>query len=140
MTANKTTPNHISPDEFIASITNDRRREDATEVLRMMKEETGAEPVMWGTSIVGFGVYHYKYASGREGDWMTIGLSPRSAALTLYGLIFYEEGRDKLEALGNCTSGKGCIYIKDLSKVNKDVLRQMIHTSFKEKNGRFLQG
>lgn len=95
---------------------------------------------MWGPSIIGFGTYYYESArTGRGGEWMTVGFSPRSNALTLYGLIHYNEGRESLEALGNVTTGKGCIYVKDLSKIDQDVLKNMIESSFTQKNGKSLK-
>lgn len=140
MKDNKTKPEQTSPEDFLNSVTNSRRKADALEILKIMREITKVKPVMWGSSIVGFGSYHYESArTGRGGEWMTIGFSPRAAALTLYGLIHYNEGRESLEALGEVTTGKGCIYVKDLSRLDREVLKSMIKYSFEQKNGKFLK-
>ena len=140
MKDNKTKPEQTSPEDFLDSITNSRRKGDALEILKIIREITKAKPVMWGSSIVGFGSYHYESArTGRGGEWMTIGFSPRATALTLYGLIHYDEGRESLKALGDITTGKGCIYVKDLSNLNHDVLKSMIKSSYEQKNGKFLK-
>lgn len=140
MKENKTKPEKTSPKDFLNGVTNARRKADGLEMLKLMRDITKEKPVMWGPSIVGFGSYHYESArTGRGGEWMTIGFSPRAAALTLYGLIHYEEGRESLEALGDVTTGKGCIYVKDLSKLNREVLEEMITSSFEAKNGKSLK-
>lgn len=140
MIDNKTKPEQTSPEDFLNSVTNTRRKADALEILKIMQEITKVKPVMWGSSIVGFGSYHYESArTGRGGVWMTIGFSPRANALTLYGLIHYKEGRESLEALGEVTTGKGCIYVKDLSKIELAVLTNMIKSSYEQKNGNFLK-
>src|SRR5438128_422584 len=124
MKDNKTIPEQTSPEDFLNKVSNTRRKADGLEMLKIMQAITKAKPVMWGSSIVGFGSYHYESArTGRGGKWMTIGFSPRASALTLYGLIHYDEGRESLEALGEVTTGKGCIYVKDLSKLDHDVLK-----------------
>lgn len=140
MKANKTKPEKTSPEDYLQSITNARRKADGLEMLKIMTEITKEKPVMWGSSIVGFGTYHYEsLKTGRNGDWMTIGFSPRTVALTLYGLIYYDEGRESLKDLGEVTTGKGCIYVKDLSKLNQEVLKKMIKTSYQQKNGKSLK-
>lgn len=140
MKENKTKPEQNSAHDFLDKVDNARRRADGLAMLQLMQDVTKTEPVMWGASIVGFGSYHYESArTGRGGEWMTIGFSPRAAALTLYGLIHYDDGRDSLKALGDVTTGKGCIYVKDLSKVDHNVLKEMIKTSFEQKNGKFLK-
>ena len=140
MKDNKTKPEQTSPEDFLNKVSNARRKADGLEMLKIMQTITKAKPVMWGSSIVGFGSYHYESArTGRGGEWMTIGFSPRAAALTLYGLIHYDEGREALEALGDVTTGKGCIYIKNLSKIDHDVLKKMIQSSYEQKNGKFLK-
>jgi hypothetical protein len=140
MKENKTKPEQGSPKEFLHAVTNARRKADGIAMLKLMQDLTKAKPVMWGPSIVGFGSYHYESArTGRGGEWMTIGFSPRAAALTLYGLIHYDEGLEALERLGDVTTGKGCIYVKDLSKLDQDVLKEMIKSSFEQKNGKYLK-
>lgn len=140
MKENKTKPEQRSPYDFLDTVTNVRRRADSLQMLKLMQDITDTTPIMWGSSIVGFGLYHYESTkTGRGGEWMTIGFSPRATALTLYGLIHYDEGRESLEALGDITTGKGCIYVKDLSKLNHAVLEKMIRSSYQQKNGKFLK-
>lgn len=125
----KTKPTDDNVEAFLAAIDNDARRQDCVTVMALMKEITGAEPKMWGPSIVGFGTYHYKYASGREGDWFLTGFSPRKQNLTLYimaGFVNYEEWLGKL---GKHTTGKSCLYIKKLVDIDLTVLRQLIQLS-----------
>jgi hypothetical protein len=140
MAENKTKPERTSPHEFLNKIDNARRKADGLEMLKLMRDITKEQPVMWGPSIVGFGSYHYESSrTGRGGEWMTVGFSPRASALTIYGLIHYDNGRELLKELGDVTSGKGCIYVKDLSKLNQEVLKKMIRSSFEQKNGKFLK-
>ena len=96
-----------------------------------MAEETGEPPRMWGASIVGFGSYHYAYASGREGDWMALGFSPRKANLTLYLMDGFGGYGELLDRLGKHSTGKSCLYIKRLSDVDVDVLREMVRRSYR---------
>jgi hypothetical protein len=119
------TPNSDAVLGFINEISDPGRRSDSLRLLEMMREVSGEEPALWG-SIVGFGVHHYKYATGREGDTVKIGFSPRKGALTLYGVIFYEKNTELLESLGKHEAGKGCLYIKRLEDVDTDVLRRML--------------
>lgn len=133
MSENKTKPTEESVEAFIHNIESPKRRSDSVAMLQIMREVTGAEPVMWG-NIVGFGKNHYKYESGREGDIMAVGFAPRKAALTLYGVLYYEQNVDRIADLGGVTTGKGCIYIKDLSAVNEPVLRELIAASYKLNN------
>ena len=126
----KTIPTNDSVDAYIASIEDIPRRNDCITLLDIMQEITHEPPVLWGSSIVGFGTLHYKYASGREGDTVIVGFSARKQALVLYGVIFYEQNLDKLEQLGTCTAGKGCLYIKRLSDINIDILRDMIKIAY----------
>jgi hypothetical protein len=129
MSENKTVPTDKSVEEFLKSVENDKRREDGLKILEMMKDITGEEPVMWGSSIVGFGDYHYKYASGREGDWFKVGFSPRKRNLTLYLMCDVKELRDSLEKLGKHKIGKGCLYINRLEDVDIGVLREIVEKS-----------
>lgn len=133
MTENKTKPTDVSVDEFIDTAAEPRRSE-ARRVVAIMREVTGVEPVMWGPSMIGFGSYHYKYESGREGDMLKVGFSPRKAALVLYGLVYYDEheqDNDKLlEKLGPHTRGKGCVYVKKLADIDESILRTMIRNAY----------
>jgi hypothetical protein len=125
----KTTPNQKSVTNFLNSVENNKRRADGLEVLKMIKDVTGLEPQMWGDSIVGFGSYHYKYASGREGEWMLIGFSPRKQNLTLYIMDGFNEYVNLLEKLGKHKIGKSCLYINKLEDVDQDVLKQLVKRS-----------
>ena len=118
--------------EFIMKVENDRRREDSLRLLDIFREVTGEEPKMWGESIVGYGTYHYKYASGQEGDWMRTGFSPRKQALTLYVMYGLLSGEELLAGLGKYKAGKGCLYINKLDDVNLEVLKKLIKGSFEK--------
>jgi hypothetical protein len=120
----KTKPTPASAAEFIAAVEDPKRRADAEAACALMAEATGEPPVMWGPSIVGFGAYHYRYASGHEGDAPLVGFSPRKANLVFY--LYCDEGREDLLArLGKHKSGKGCVYVNRLSDVDPAVLKQM---------------
>ena len=123
---NKTTVNDASVVAFLSAVKDDQKREDSFKILEMMERLSGYPPKMWGTSIVGFGEYHYKYESGREGDMCRIGFSPRAQNLTLYMITGYSEKGDELSRLGKHKLGKSCLYIKRLSDVDEDVLEEMI--------------
>lgn len=126
MSENITKPTDLNPDEFIASLASERRRADGARLLEIMREVTGEEAVMWGPTMIGFGMFHYRYASGREGDTMKVGFSPRSTAISLYGLQGHARSVELLAVLGAHTLGKGCVYVKKLSDVNETVLRELI--------------
>ncbi|TFG66138.1 MAG: DUF1801 domain-containing protein [Gemmatimonadales bacterium] len=129
MAENKTKPTGASVDEFLASVENDRRRSDALVVCKLMKDLTGKKPVMWGPTMVGFGTYHYKYESGREGDWFVAGFAPRKANLVLYIMSGFKGHAALLAALGKHKTGGCCLYINKLEDVDMDVLRELIHRS-----------
>ncbi len=125
---NKTQPTNDSVDAFLASIENEARQEDCRELIEMMNEESGSSPVMWG-NIVGFGNYHYKYASGREGDYLRTGFANRKNALTLYIMAGFDTYPDLMAKLGKFKTGKSCLYIKALADVDTDVLRRLVKES-----------
>ena len=125
----KTKKNDASVEGFLTGVENERRREDSFVVLEMMKRITGEEPTMWGSSIVGFGSYHFRYASGREGDWPRIGFSPRKQSLTLYVMPGFSNYDDLLSRLGKHRTGKSCLYVNKLADVDMDVLEQLIRSS-----------
>ena len=129
MTGPKTCPTDADVSAFLQSVPDERRREDAKAVCRVMQEVTGEEPVLWGTSIVGFGSARLQYASGRELDWPLVGFSPRKAATTVYLMDGFEERGDLLARLGPHSIGKSCLYLKRLSEVDLDVLRELIAES-----------
>ena len=122
----KTKPTVSSVDAFIDAVDDEHRRADCRAVARLMAEITDAEGVMWGSSIVGFGSYHYRYASGREGDFFEAGFSPRKRALTIYVMVGFAEYEDLLARLGKHSTGKSCLYVKRLADVDLDVLREML--------------
>lgn len=128
--ANKTQRNDGDVDAFLASVEHDGRREDAQDVTALMQRVTGAEPEMWGTSIVGFGEYHYEYASGRQGEMPRVGLSPRKQALTVYLMDGFEHHTERLERLGPHSIGKACLYIKNLGDVDTGVLAELVRSSW----------
>jgi hypothetical protein len=117
-------------EKYLSSIENPERREDITELVKLIARISMEEPKMWG-SIIGFGVVHYKYASGHEGDTMIIGLASRKQAITLYGLVYYDKNHEHLSDLGQHSVGKGCLYIKRLSDIDIPVLEKMIEQAWK---------
>jgi len=129
----KTKKTTASVPAFLASIADERRRKECKTIARIMKEATGAAPKMWGTSIVGFGSYHYKYASGREGDWFLTGFSPRKQNLTLYIMDGFRNREKLLGRLGKYKTGKSCLYINKLEDVDVDVLREIVERSVEHK-------
>jgi len=127
--ANKTQPTGQAVESFLAAIPDAARREDARVVDALMRDATGCAPRMWGSSIVGYGSYRYRYASGREGDWMITGFSPRKAALVLYIMPGFARFDALMAKLGRYTTGKSCLYVKRLDQVDLDVLRELVVAS-----------
>ena len=131
-------PTKASVQTFVNGLDDERRRREATALISLMKKVTGEKPVMWGPSIIGFGSYHYKYASGREGDAPRAGFSPRSAALTVYCVPgFAAQRTDLLSRLGPHKTGVCCLYIRRLDTVDMDVLRAIVEHSFEQVNTRY---
>ena len=131
----KTKPTNQSVESFIATIADEQMREDCTALVKLMKGVTGKPPQMWGTSIIGFGTYRYKYASGREGDWMTTGFSPRKQNLTIYIMTGFADQQILLKKLGKCKTASSCLYIKRLADIDTKVLEQMVAKSIKRLPG-----
>ena len=129
MAENKTKATTKSVPEFLEQIEDPKKRSDCVTIALMMERLTGSQPKMWGDSIVGFGDYHYKYASGREGDWFLAGFSPRKQNLTIYIMGYLEFYSELLEGLGKFKHGKGCLYIKKLEDIDMKVLETLISTS-----------
>jgi hypothetical protein len=125
----KTQENDASVDDYLNSVEDDKKREASFKVKELMEDVTGEEARMWGESIVGFGHYKYKYASGREGEWMITGFAPRKRNLTLYIMSGFEEYDDLLDKLGEHSTGKSCLYINKLEDINMDVLRELVNKS-----------
>ena len=126
---NKTTETTNSVTDFLNSVADETKRADSFQLVQLMKEQTGFEAKMWGPAIVGFGSYHYKYASGREGDAPLVGFSPRAKELSLYLAQDFTEKEKLLKDLGKHRTGAGCIYVKKLQDINIDVLGKMINNS-----------
>lgn len=129
MADNKTKPARLSVTAFMKSIADPDKRRDAKRVSAMMRKATGSRARMWGSNIVGFGEYHYKYASGREGDFMITGFSPRKQALTLYVMPGFEPFAPLMKNLGKYKTGKSCLYIRRLSDVDETLLEKLIVAS-----------
>ncbi|MCM3904728.1 MAG: DUF1801 domain-containing protein [Pyrinomonadaceae bacterium] len=127
----KTKPTKESVSGFLKKISDKSRREDCLKVLEIMKDATGEEPEMWGSSIVGFGRYRYKYASGTKGEWMITGFSPRKNDLTLYIMRGFDGVSDLMARLGKHKTGKSCLYIKKLADVDLGVLTKIVEKSVK---------
>jgi hypothetical protein len=130
MAENKTKPTDQSVDEFLSRVPEERKRVDSFAILQLMKKVTRIEPRMWGDSIIGFGSYHYKYASGREGDMPLVGFSPRKQNLVLYIMKGFEEYDQLLGELGKHKTGVACLYINKLSDINLPVLEQLVTASY----------
>ena len=128
---NKTQPTKASVTKFLNGIEHETRRADGKRLLAMFKEITGEKPVMWGESIVGFGQYHYKYDSGREGDFLMTGFSPRKSNLSLYVMDGFKERDALLKKLGKHKTGAACLYINKLADIDEKVLTTMIEKSYR---------
>ena len=125
----KTQKNDASVTEFLNAVEHPKRRADSFALLELMREITGQEPAMWGTSIVGFGAYTYKYVSGREGEWPLTGFSPRKRNLTLYIMPGFERYEALLAELGKFKTGKSCLYVNKLEDVDLDTLKELVRQS-----------
>lgn len=125
----KTQPTEQDVQQFLDAIEDPQRRSDSLAMDRIMREVSGEPPQMWGPSIVGYGRYHYRYDSGREGDWMATGFSPRKNALTLYIMSGFSRYEELMNELGKYSTGKSCLYVKKLEDVDLAVLKQLIAQS-----------
>lgn len=125
----KTKASNASVSAFLQSVDGEQKRRDARDILALMKEVTGKRPRMWGTSIVGFGSYHYKYQSGREGDWPVTGFSPRKQNLAVYIMPGFSRYSSLMNRLGKYKTGKSCLYLRRLGDVDQKVLRQLVTRS-----------
>lgn len=129
MAENKTQPTEQSVAQFLHTVENKQKRDDCFQLVELMEEVVGEPATMWGSSIVGFGSYHYKYASGREGDFMLTGFAPRKTALTLYIMAGFERYDELMTKLGKYKTGKSCLYVKKLDDIDMDVLRELVKQS-----------
>ncbi|MCB0487105.1 MAG: DUF1801 domain-containing protein [Cyclobacteriaceae bacterium] len=127
----KTKKNADSVEGFLSKVKDKQRKEDCLKVLELMKKATGEKPMMWGASIVGFGSYHYTYASGKEGDWPLTAFSPRAQNLTLYIMPGFDKYDGLMSKLGKYKTGKSCLYLKKLDDVDQNVLQKLIGESVK---------
>lgn len=132
MAANKTLPTKVAVGAFLAGVEPPRRAEDGLRLDRLFRDVTGYEPCMWGPSIVGYGRYHYVYASGREGDFLATGFSPRKAALSIYIMPGYADFGTILDRLGKHRIGKSCLYVNKLADIDLDVLAELIRAGLAE--------
>lgn len=131
MAKNKTTQTSISVDDYISAIKDETMRKDSFSLTQLIKKQTGLEPKMWGPSIVGFGSHHYKYESGREGDSPNIAFSPRASSIAIYLSGNFDDRETLLQKFGKYKSDKGCVHIKTLAEIDKDVLKKMIANHIK---------
>lgn len=131
---NKTRATEASVAAFLDAVEPERRRDDARAVDEMMKRVTGEKPKLWGPSIVGYGDAHYKYASGREGDWFKVGFSPRKTNLVLYIMPGFSDYGSLLQRLGKHKTGKSCLYINKLADIDMAVLEELVATSIDRKH------
>lgn len=129
MAENKTRQNDKSVKAFIDAVTDKNKREDCREIVKMMQEITHKQPKIWGDSIVGFGSYHYKYDSGREGDYFITGVSPRKQNVTVYIMPGFSSYQPLMKKLGKYKTGKSCLYIKKLDEIDRNVLKELISKS-----------
>jgi len=127
----KTTETTASVSEFVKAIPDEQRKKDAQAIIKIMKEQSGFEPKMWGPAIIGFGSYHYKYDSGHEGDAPLVGFSPRKAEFAIYLTSQFDNREELLKQFGKHKSAKACIYFKKIEDINVDVFKKMISNSLK---------
>ncbi len=137
MGTSKTRPTSVSVESFLDSFADDSKRADSRTLIDMMQALTGAEPAMWGPSIIGFGSYHYRYDSGREGDSPIVGFSPRKATLVVYIVPGFNDADALLKKLGKHTTGKSCLYIRRLADIDLSVLRTLVKGSIAAVRAKF---
>jgi hypothetical protein len=136
MAENKTKPTRVSVAAYIAALTDEPKRADAKALVTMMQAASGEKPQMWGPSIIGFGSYHYKYESGREGDMPIIAFSPRKAAIVLYIAAGLSGSKALVKKLGKHSMGKGCLYMKRLADVDETVLKKLVANAVAERRAK----
>ena len=137
MSQRKTTQNDADVKQFLDAVENPRRRSDAIKLLDLMRAVTGKRPKMWGSSIVGFGSYHYRYASGREGDSLMVGFSPRKQNLVIYIMPGFSDYGEILGRLGKFRTGKSCLYVNKLDDVDLGLLEELVRESVAEMKRRY---
>ena len=129
--------NDADPKAFLNSLEDESKRKDSFELLEMLEDISGCEPKMWGGSIIGFGSYHYKYDSGREGDWFIAGFSPRKQNFSLYIMSGFDQYEELLSRLGKYKTGKSCLYIKQLADVDRSVLHDLMLASYQRMDKKY---
>ncbi|TLU62022.1 DUF1801 domain-containing protein [Thalassotalea litorea] len=132
MSDNKTQPTNLDPDTLIAAIEHPVKRQDSEQLLQIFSDITKQKPKLWGTSIIGFGQYHYRYDSGREGDFLRAGFSPRKQNIALYIILGFSQYQSLMAQLGKHKVGKSCLYINKLADINLDILKQLIKLSYQD--------
>ena len=137
MAKNKTTENENSVADFLMTIKDEKRRKDFSAIMNLITEHTGLEPKMWGTAIVGFGSYHYKYESGREGDAPLTGIASRANAITLYVASNFDKREELLAKFGKYKTEKGCIYIQKLEDIDQKILIKMVKNSIEQRKKQY---
>lgn len=137
MATNKTVPNKQSVSAFLASVTNEQRRKDARAIMKMLSKITGKRATLWGSSIIGYDKYRYVYASGREGDWPMIALSPRAQNLSIYIMPGFDGFQPVLKKLGKHKTAKSCLYIKNLADVDSDILHGLLERAYKKMQAKY---
>ena len=137
MAESKTKPTKLSVTAFINGLPNQTRRADAKVLVKLMQSAAGERPQMWGPSIIGFGSYHYRYDSGREGEMPLIGFSPRKSATVLYNVTGFDHSKALLAKLGKHTTGKGCLYIRKLADVDRQILESLVVKSVAAMRARY---
>lgn len=137
MASNKTHVTEVSPADFIASVEHPVRRADAQALDVLFREVTGFQPKMWGPTIIGYGTYHYRYESGREGDTLATGFSPRKSSLSIYIMPGYADFGDILDRLGKHKIGKACLYVNKLADIDTAVLRELIRVGLDDLDARW---
>lgn len=131
MAENKTQPTDQSVQSFIDVLEDQQKIADSYSLIELMKDVTGCEPTMWGPSIIGFDQYHYKYDSGREGDFLKVGFSPRKRELSIYIMSGFKKHNELMKKLGKHRTGKSCLYVKKLDEIDMKVLRELVEESVK---------
>lgn len=126
----KTQPTDQDVQSFLQSIPDEKRRRDSQVIAEMMRSITGKEPRMWGEAMVGYGDHHYRYATGREGDWFCVGFSPRKQNLTVYLTYGFEKDQELMQRLGKVKTGKACLYINKLEDIDQQALKELIEKSY----------
>ncbi len=137
MSGNKTTPTDADVRAFLAGVEPEEKRADAARLDALFREVTGFRPTMWGPSIVGYGRYHYVYDSGREGDFLATGFSPRAREFSIYIMPGYADFSDILDRLGRHRTGKSCLYVKRLAEIDEGVLKELILAGLKDLGARW---